>query len=31
MTSAAYDGDATIHAARAFYDFWNTGDDAFLK
>src|SRR5258706_15890299 len=23
--------DATIHAARAFYDFWNTGDDALLK
>ena len=22
--------DATIHAARAFYDFWNTGDDALL-
>ena len=23
--------DATIHAARAFYEFWNTGDDALLK
>jgi predicted ester cyclase len=23
--------DATIYAARAFYDFWNTGDDALLK
>jgi predicted ester cyclase len=23
--------DATIHAARAFYDFWNTGDDVLLK
>ena len=23
--------DATLHAARAFYDFWNTGDDALLK
>jgi predicted ester cyclase len=23
--------DATIKAARAFYDFWNTGDDALLK
>ena len=23
--------DAIIHATRAFYDFWNTGDDALLK
>jgi predicted ester cyclase len=23
--------DAEINAARAFYDFWNTGDVAFLK
>jgi len=23
--------DAEIKAARAFYDFWNTGDEAFLK
>ena len=23
--------DASINAARAFYDFWNTGDDALLK
>ncbi|PWC35938.1 ester cyclase [Azospirillum sp. TSO35-2] len=23
--------DATVAAARAFYDFWNTGDPAFLK
>jgi predicted ester cyclase len=23
--------DATVTAARAFYDFWNTGDAAFLK
>ena len=23
--------DATINAARAFYHFWNTGDDALLK
>lgn len=23
--------DATVTAARAFYDFWNTGDEAFLK
>ena len=23
--------DATIAAARAFYDFWNTGDETFLK
>jgi predicted ester cyclase len=23
--------DASIHAARAFYEFWNTGDDALLK
>jgi len=23
--------DATLAAARAFYDFWNTGDTAFLK
>ena len=22
---------ATVKAARAFYDFWNTGDAAFLK
>src|SRR5258708_28729208 len=23
--------DPTIHAARAFYDFWNNGDDALLN
>jgi predicted ester cyclase len=23
--------DAEVNAARAFYDFWNTGDAAFLK
>jgi predicted ester cyclase len=23
--------DETVKAARAFYDFWNTGDEAFLK
>jgi predicted ester cyclase len=23
--------DETVEAARAFYDFWNTGDDALLK
>src|ERR1700682_3708974 len=23
--------DATIKAVRAFYDFWNTGDEALLK
>ncbi len=23
--------EATIKAARAFYDFWNSGDEAFLK
>src|SRR5882672_10956025 len=23
--------EATVKAARAFYDFWNTGDEAFLK
>lgn len=23
--------DATVKAARAFYDFWNTGDEASLK
>ena len=23
--------DATVKAARAFYDFWNTGDEALLK
>lgn len=23
--------DATVKAARAFYDFWNTGDETFLK
>jgi len=23
--------DANVKAARAFYDFWNTGDEAFLK
>ena len=24
-------GDAAIKAARAFYEFWNTGDDTLLK
>ncbi len=24
-------GDATMKAVRAFYDFWNTGDEALLK
>jgi len=23
--------DATANAARAFYEFWNTGDEAVLK
>ena len=23
--------EATVKAVRAFYDFWNTGDEAFLK
>src|SRR4030088_3795057 len=23
--------DATLKAVRAFYDFWNTGDEALLK
>ena len=23
--------EANVKAARAFYDFWNTGDEAFLK
>jgi hypothetical protein len=23
--------DATVAAARAFYDFWNTGDEILLK
>jgi predicted ester cyclase len=23
--------DATVTAARAFYEFWNTGDEAYLK
>ena len=23
--------DATVKAARAFYEFWNTGDEAYLK
>jgi hypothetical protein len=23
--------DAIVKAARAFYDFWNTGDEALLK
>ncbi len=27
----AAERDAELDAARAFYDFWNTGDAAFLK
>jgi predicted ester cyclase len=27
----AAESDATVKAVRAFYEFWNTGDEAFLK
>ncbi len=30
-TTPEMERDATVKAARAFYEFWNTGDEALLK